>query len=246
MLAAGLAALAVLSFTLAASSGATPEPATSPQSAAGSKPAAMRVQARRGAVAKPPISFDPIPYGHDRKRQMANYSKRHYGKRTWRLDDPKAIVLHYTATSTFGPVFNTFAANAPALGERPGVCAQFVVDKDGTIHQLTRLYVRCRHTVGLNHVAIGVEMVQQDLGTRHGSDQAILARRAQARAATHLVAWLKQRYRISIKDVIGHAMANDSHLFKDLEGWRNDHVDWRAGDVREFRNRVVRIIRADR
>ncbi len=200
----------------------------------------------RGSVPKPPIRFDPIPYEQARKRQMANYSRRHYGKRTWRLDDPKAVVLHYTATSTYGPVFNTFAANAPALGERPGVCAQFVVDKDGTIHQLTRLYVRCRHAVGLNHVAIGVEMVQEDLGTRHGSDRAILDRGAQVRAATRLVAWLRQRYRISAKDVIGHAMANDSRLFKDLEGWRNDHVDWRSGDVRVFRKRVARVIRSSR
>lgn len=202
-------------------------------------------QERAGAVPEPKIRFDPIPYGHERKRQMANYSHRHYGERTWRLD-PSAIVLHYTATATYPPVFNTFAANAPALGERPGVCSQFVVDKDGTTYQLTRLYVRCRHTVGLNHVAIGIEMVEEDLGTRHGSDQAILERESQARAATHLVAWLKQRYGIPIEDIIGHAMANDSHLFRDLEGWRNDHVDWRSGDVREFRRRVARIIRSHR
>lgn len=194
------------------------------------------------AVAKPKLEFDPIPYDRARKRQMAAYSKRHYGERSWRLDDPQAIVLHYTATSTYGPVFNAFAANAPSLGERPGVCAQFVVGKDGTIHQLTRLYVRCRHTIGLNQTAIGIEMVQQDVGSRHGAERAILGRRAQARAAVHLVAWLKQRYRIGIKDVIGHAMANDSPLFKDLEGWRNDHVDWRAGDVRDFRKRVTRLI----
>lgn len=198
------------------------------------------------AVAKPKLEFDPIPYDRARKRQMAAYSKRHYGERSWRLDDPKAIVLHYTATSTYAPVFNAFAANAPSLGEKPGVCAQFVVGKDGTIHQLTRLYVRCRHTIGLNQTAIGIEMVQQDVGSRHGAERAILGRRAQARAAVHLTAWLKQRYRIEIKNVIGHAMANDSPLFRDLEGWRNDHVDWRAGDVRDFRKRVTTLIRDGR
>ena len=37
--------------------------------------------------------------------------------------------------------FNTFAANAPdvELDERPGVCAHFVIDRDGTIHQLVSL-----------------------------------------------------------------------------------------------------------
>ena len=37
--------------------------------------------------------------------------------------------------------FNTFASNAPdvELHERPGVCAHFIVDTDGTIHQLVSL-----------------------------------------------------------------------------------------------------------
>jgi hypothetical protein len=195
-----------------------------------------------GSVPEPKTRWDPIPYGKGRKRQMANYSHRHYGKRAWRLSDPDVIVLHYTATSTYGPVFNTFASNAPSLGERPGVCSQFVVDKDGTIHQLTRLYVRCRHTVGLNHRAIGIEMVQESLPGKHASDRAILGRKRQIRAATKLTAWLKQRYRVRMRDVIGHAMANDSPKFKDREGWRNDHSDWLGADVRKFRRIVSDVI----
>ena len=34
-----------------------------------------------------------------------------------------------------------------------------------------------------------------------------------------------------MRDVIGHAMANHSPYFKDLEGWRNDHTDWLRRDV---------------
>jgi hypothetical protein len=62
----------------------------------------------------------------------------------------------------------------------------------------------------------------------------------------HLVAWLKGRYGISMKNVIGHAMANDSPLFKDLQGWRNDHVDWLKADVLDFRKRVARQARSGR
>jgi hypothetical protein len=40
--------------------------------------------------------------------------------------------------------------------------------------------------------------------------------------------------------VIGHAMANESPYFKDLQGWRNDHTDWLKRDVREFRQRLRR------
>ena len=47
-------------------------------------------------------------------------------------------------------------------------------------------------------------------------------------------------------DIIGHSMANDSPLFKDLEGWTNDHVDWLKADVRDFRKRVVAEIRKSR
>jgi len=45
-----------------------------------------------------------------------------------------------------------------------------------------------------------------------------------------------------MRNVIGHAMANGSPLFKDLEGWRNDHTDWQARDVRTFRHRVSRLL----
>jgi hypothetical protein len=214
-----------------------------PAASSGSRPGS---HASRPGVPKPKVDWDPIPYGKGRKRQMASYSHRHYGKHTWRLTDPKVIVLHYTATATYGPVHATFASNAPSLGERPGVCAQFVVDKDGTIHQLTRLGVRCRHTIGLNHAAIGIEMVQPGMSSKHGSDRAILERRKQVGAATRLTAWLKQRYRIRMRDVIGHSMANDSPDFKDLEGWRNDHVDWLRGDVRKYRKIVAKVLRRHR
>ena len=197
-------------------------------------------------VSQPKVKWDPIPYGKSRKHQMAGYSERHYGKRTWRLSNPRAIVLHYTAGSSYESAFSAFASNAPNNGERPGVCSQFVVDKDGTIYQLTRLYVRCRHAIGLNHVAIGIEMVQEDVGGSHATSQAILDREAQARAAVHLAAWLRTRYRIGSRDLIGHAMANDSRLFKDLEGWRNDHTDWPKAEVKIFRKRVIRKIRDHR
>jgi hypothetical protein len=49
-----------------------------------------------------------------------------------------------------------------------------------------------------------------------------------------------------MRDLIGHAMANGSRHFKDLEGWRNDHVDWLEGDVREYRRVVNRVIRRHR
>ena len=195
-----------------------------------------------GEPAKPRIVDDRIPYGEARRDQMAAYSKRHYGHREWRLRRKRVIVLHFTATSSYGPAWSTFAANEPSLGELPGVCAHYLIGKRGGIHQLVPLRIRCRHTIGLNHLAIGIEMVQETGPGSHWADQQILHRRRQIRAALRLAAWLKTRYGIEMRDVIGHAMANDSPHFTDLEGWRNDHTDWLRRDVRTFRQRLRRFL----
>ena len=85
----------------------------------------------------PAIVWRPIPFGARRKAEMAAYSARHYGTRTWRLTDPKVIVEHYTAGLTFQGAWNTFASNARHNGELPGTCAHFVIDR-GRHHLPTR------------------------------------------------------------------------------------------------------------
>jgi len=94
---------------------------------------------------------------------------------------PRAIVEHYTATNSFASVYATFANDAPdaELRELPGTCAHFVIDRDGTIYQLVKLTLRCRHTVGLNWAAIGIEHV----GT---SDAQVLGNAAQMRSSLAL------------------------------------------------------------
>jgi Zinc carboxypeptidase/N-acetylmuramoyl-L-alanine amidase len=200
-----------------------------------------RAAARR-RLRRPPIDRDPIAYGQKRKRQMAAYSARHYGRRKWRLRHPRAIVLHFTAGPSYQSAWQTFASNSPNLGELPGVCSHFVVGKGGRIHRPVRPKIRCRHTIGLNHRSIGVEMVQQAGRSSHWADRQILHRRRQIRASLRLVGWLKQRFGIKTRDIIGHAMANDSRYFKDLQGWRNDHSDWLRRDVRKFRYRLRKLI----
>jgi hypothetical protein len=197
---------------------------------------------RRTKLSRPRIKADPIPYGKDRKHQMARYSKRHYGQPRWHLRNPKVIVLHFTAGPSYQSAWQTFASNAPNGGELPGVCSHFVVSKNGGIHRTVRPSIRCRHTIGLNYTAIGVEMVQEAGSSSHWADTQILHRHRQIHGALRLVGWLKQRYGIKMRNVIGHAMANESPLFKDLEGWRNDHTDWLRRDVKKFRHRLHRLL----
>jgi hypothetical protein len=205
--------------------------------------AAKRHGARGTGLKRPPIDRDPIPYGHERRHQMARYSKRHYGRREWHLRDPKVIVLHYTAGPSYRSAWQAFASNAPNRGELPGVCSHFIVGKGGRIHRTVRRSIRCRHTIGLNYTAVGVEMVQEAGPGSHWADRQILRRGPQIHRALRLVGWLKQRLGIKMRNVIGHAMANDSPYFKDREGWRNDHTDWLRGDVARFRHRLRRMIR---
>ena len=186
------------------------------------------------------LQFDAawIPFPQQRKDEMAGYAMRHYGISSWTLN-PKVIVLHFTETDTWGPVRSTFAADVPNRGELPGTCAHFVVDQQGIIHELVPTTIMCRHAIGLNHVAIGIEIVQATHGhTSLWADQQILGRPAQIQAVLGLVRQLQARFGIATADVIGHATANSHRLFLDKVGWRNDHTDWQAPSVAEFRSRL--------
>jgi N-acetyl-anhydromuramyl-L-alanine amidase AmpD len=156
--------------------------------------------AAQAAVPKPTIVSKPIPFGAKRKAETAAYARRHYGIDSYRLTDPHVIVEHYTVTSTFQATWNTFAPDVAdsELGELPGTCAHFVIDRDGTIYQLVPLSIMCRHTVGLNYTAIGIEHVGS-------SDADVLQNPRQMAASLRLTRWLRCRYGIGVPNVIGHA-----------------------------------------
>src|SRR6266511_717587 len=185
---------------------------------------------------RPGIIWKPIPFPHSRKQEMLAYAGRHYGLNTFKLVHPQVIVEHFTASNTFAPVFNTFAADTPHLGERPGTCAHFVIDTDGTIYQLVPLGLMCRHTVGLNYTAVGIEMVGQ-------SDQDILGNPPQLTAALDLTLWLMQRFNIELRNVIGHNESLTSPLHKELvASFRcQTHQDWNHADMELFRQRLSRL-----
>ena len=183
---------------------------------------------------KPRIVGDYIPFGPERQQQMAAYSQRRYGDSSIKLK-PKVIVLHYTAGGTAQSTHDLFAANQRNGGELPGVVTHFVVDKDGTIYQELPLDTRGRHAIGLNHVSIGIEFVQDGGSGPEWADQQILHRKKQMAGGLALVAWLQDKYGIEYRDIIGHATANDHRYFKDLSGTTNDHGDWLGGDVAQFR-----------
>src|SRR4051812_36980069 len=189
--------------------------------------------------ARPPIVSRPIPYTARRKREMAAYSRRHYGGRpTARLTDPRVIVEHFTLTSTFAAAYATFAADVPdaELHELPGTCAHFVVDKDGTIYQLVALRLRCRHTVGLNDRSIGIEQIGM-------SAPEIPGRPRQVAAIVALSAWLRCRDRIELSDVIGHAesLSSPYHHERVARLRAQTHGDWTTPDASRLRARIAAL-----
>ena len=211
---------------------------TCPSIAWGDPPVPVRPAVRVDAALKPPTTWKKIPFGAERKRQMAAYSKRHYGQRTWRLSDPHVIVEHYTGGTSFQSTWNYFAANVRHMGEMPGVCSHFVVDTDGTIYQLVNLGIRCRHAIGMNWTAIGIEMV----GT---SDRSILRNGTELRAALRLTLWLMADFGIEARNVIGHAETLMSpYHHENYPSWRClTHSDWLHPDMRVFRRKLERMAR---
>jgi N-acetylmuramoyl-L-alanine amidase len=203
---------------------------------------ALLLAAAVHAPPRPAIVERPIRFPAARKAETAAYSRRHYGTASWRLSRPHVIVEHFTANNSLSATWNTFAADVPdpELQERPGTCAHFVVDTDGTIYQLVPLGVRCRHTVGLNWTAIGIE----DVGT---SDASILDNPRQLRASLALTVWLMGRYGISLGDVIGHAESLASPYHRELyPAWRcQTHADWQRADMDRYRALLAQLARRD-
>jgi hypothetical protein len=249
-----LAAIGVTAGYLAAqgssdatSTATTPPSAPSSTVPAMSRPATTTTPSTQGsssttaepAPTRPAVVPQMISLSPRRLAETAAYAKRHYGVASYRLH-PRLIVLHFTASGagTEPGVHSLFDSDTPNGGELPGVCAHFVVDQDGTIYQQAPLDVICRNAIGVNDHALGIEMVQSTGPSAHWADQQILHRHAQIHAVLALVRWLRWRFHIPVTDVIGHSMANDSPFFHDREGWRNDHTDWQAQDVRELRRRL--------
>jgi N-acetylmuramoyl-L-alanine amidase len=157
----------------------------------------------------------PLPGQEERTALMADYLRRHAvtglnpGDVT--LITPKVIVLHWTAGPTSESAWSTFA---PArIHGRPDIAAagavnvasHYLVDRDGTAYELLDPRRAARHTIGLNHLAIGIENVGD------GDRWPLTAEQADMNA--RLVRWLVGCHPIT--HLIGHheAAKMASHVY---------------------------------
>jgi N-acetylmuramoyl-L-alanine amidase len=190
------------------------------------------------AAPRPPITQWPIPFGPKRKRQMAAYSERHYGEHTWRLTHPHVIVEHMSETDSARAVYDTFAPDVPdiELHELPNVCSHYVISPSGRIFQMVNLRTRCRHTVGLNWTAIGIEHAGY-------ADSDALDDPREIGASLRLTQYLRCRFHIAVRNVIGHneSLSSPYHRERVPSLRTQTHSDWRHSSMQIYRRRLRRL-----
>jgi N-acetylmuramoyl-L-alanine amidase len=217
---------------------ATGTPATATAATATSAARPTRHPKQSPPLARPPITVTLIPFPASRKEEMRAYALRHYGISSYRLVHPHLIIWHYTDSTTYGSVYNTFADDVPDVQfhELPQVCTHFVITTHGTIHQLVPLALMCRQVVGLNYTSIGIENVGE-------SDSQVLGDRDQYRAALRLTGWLRCRFGIPVHNVIGHNESLQSPYFRELvPAFRGQtHSDFNHHDMNVVRAAVARL-----
>ena len=184
------------------------------------------------AVLLPSMEEWPITWTPERMRLAAAYFQAHKG---WEVGpdadvdalttmDPKMVVVHWTAGASARSAFHTFRQERQT-GQRirrdwnaVNLAAHFVVDRDGTIIRLMPETRMGRHTIGLNHLAIGIENV--------GDGDRLPLTAAQVDANARLVRWLSWRY--DLTHLIGH------YEYQHFEGhpYFQENFDWfRTGRV---------------
>ncbi len=176
-----------------------------------------------------------IPFTAKRKREMAAYSKRHYGDYQWRLRNPQLIVEHWTETPSARSTRDVFLPDRadPELHELPGTCSHFVIARGGTIYQLVDLSIRCRHAFGMNWTAIGIEHVGY-------SDSDVMNDPRQLAASLALTRWLRCQYGIPVRNVIGHAETARSPFWRELHRkGRDTHDDMKTKAMRVYRSKLA-------
>jgi hypothetical protein len=191
----------------------------------GAAPAAPPVEPPGTAPA--PIHDRLVPFDETRIAGTLAYLRAHVdpARSDIRLD-PRAIVLHWTASPTLESSWQIFAPSElqgrPELdgAGRVNVSAHFLVDRDGTIYRLVPEETVARHTIGLNHVAIGIENV--------GGGEAHPLTPAQVEANAALVRDLVRRYP-TITHLLGHSEYRrmESHpYFRELDpNYRTEKPD---------------------
>ena len=142
----------------------------------------------------PAIVDKPILQNEYRTQLQREYSLRHYGEAMTEIV-PQAVVVHWTGASTVESTYNWFYKPNYSDGTL-NVASQFLVGRDGTIYRLAPETSLCRHIIGYNWCAIGIENVGGNGDTENLTEE-------QLTANIQLIRYLHRKYP-TIGYVFGH------------------------------------------
>jgi N-acetylmuramoyl-L-alanine amidase len=111
--------------------------------------------------------------------------------------------------------------------------AQRLLAPAGKIFRLVNLRTRCRHTVGRNWTSIGIEHAGY-------GDEDLLGDRRQLRASLRLTQYLRCRFEIGVRNVIGHAESLSSPFhYERVPSLRTQtHGDMQASSMQVYRQKL--------
>ncbi len=150
------------------------------------------------------IKQTPIKFENTRIELTKKYIKTHYNLDVKDIKIiPRIILIHHTAIDDYEDSLSRFTSET-LPSDRPeiqkagavNVSTHFMVERDGTVHQLMPLDYMARHVIGLNYSSIGVENVGGENSRDNLTD-------AQLKANIELVKYLKTKFQ-SIEYVVGH------------------------------------------
>lgn len=171
------------------------------------------------------IKDTPINFGKLRVELTKSYINEHYGfKPKDIIITPKIIVIHYTGIDDFKKSLDRFIP-ALLLTDREdisiagvvNVSAHFLVDRDGTIHQLMPVDYMARHVIGLNYNSIGIENVGGEKHKQNLTDEQLISN-------LQLINYLRKEFD-TIEYVIGHS---EYRCFEGSKIWLENNNGYRT------------------
>ena len=189
------------------------------------------------------IQQTPISFGEERIKLTKEYIKNHYALDVKDIKIvPKIVLVHYTAIEGFEKslarfIEETLPNDRPEIAKASAlnVSTHFMVERDGTIHQLMPLDFMARHVIGLNFNSIGIENVG---GEGYVQDLTV----EQLLANIFIVKYLKKKFP-SIEYVVGHheyrCFENTELWLEKDDGYRTEKFDPGENFMRDLRANIT-------
>ena len=181
----------------------------------------------------------PINFGKVRLDLTKEYIKNHYDLDVKDIKiTPKIVLIHYTAVETFEGSLKRFTSQTLPT-DRPdiskasalNVSTHFMVERNGTIHQLMPLNFMARHVIGLNYSSIGIENVG---GAGYKEDLTV----EQLLANIFIVNYVRKKFP-TVEYIVGHheyrCFEGTALWLEKDDGYRTEKFDPGANFMKDLR-----------